>query len=404
MRQVRLAVGLAVSAVLFTTVTTACGSPQKAAGGGDGATGAPVKVGLVYSKSGALASYGKEYLEGFTAGLDYATKGTGKVGKRAVEVTEVDDAGDPTKAVAGAKDLIGKGYKILAGSTASGVAVQVASLAEQNKVLNVSGPAATDAVTGAGHYTFRSGRQTWQDIRTAAAAVGDVKGKKVTVFAQDSAFGQANLTAVKAVLGGAGATVDQILVPASTADFTTFATKAHDAKPDLLFVAWAGTTAQAMWTALGQQGVFDVTTVVTGLDISATWAAYGPVGGEISFLSHYFAGAGGTDVEKAMTDRVTKAGGAVDLFTVDGFTAAQMIVHAAAAGNTAAGDDADAMVKSLEGWRFDGVKGPLTVRTEDHALLQPMFQARLIGGATPKAELVRKLDPDAVAPPVVAKK
>jgi branched-chain amino acid transport system substrate-binding protein len=398
MRQIRLAVGLAVSAVLFTTAA-GCGSPQQAATGGDAATGTPVKVGLVYSKSGALASYGKEYSEGFKAGLDYATKGTNKVGKRPVEVTEVDDAGDPSKAVAGAKDLIGKGYKVIAGSTASGVAVQVAALAEQNKVLNVSGPAATDAVTGAGHYTFRSGRQTWQDIRTAAAAIGDVNGKKVTVFAQDSAFGQANFTAVKAVLGGAGATVDQIAVPASTADFTPFATKAHDAKPDLLFVAWAGATAQSMWTALGQQSVFDVTTVVTGLDIAATWSAYGPVGAKISFLSHYFAGAGGTDVEKAMTERVTKAGGAVDLFTVDGFTAAQMIVHAAAAG-----DDADAMVKSLEGWRFDGVKGPLTVRAEDHALLQPMFQAKLTGGSTPKAELVKKLDPEAVAPLVAPKK
>jgi branched-chain amino acid transport system substrate-binding protein len=396
MRRTRLAIGLAVLAVLSTT---ACGSPQQAAGGNDGATSAPVRVGLVYSRSGPLASYGKEYLEGFKAGLDYATKGTNKVGKRAVEVTEVDDAGDPSKAVAGAKDLIGKGYKVIAGSTASGVAVQVASLAEQNKVLFVSGPAATDAVTGAGRYTFRSGRQTWQDIRTAAASVGDVKGKKVTVFAQDSAFGQANVAAVKAVLGGAGASVDQILVPASAADFTPFATKARDAKPDLLFVAWAGTTAQAMWTALGQQGVFDVTTVATGLDISATWAAYGPVTGKISFLAHYFAGAGGTDVEKAMTERVTKAGSTVDLFTVDGFTAAQMIVHAAQAG-----DDADAMVKALEGWRFDGVKGPMTVRPEDHALLQPMFSARLIGGATPKAELVKKLDPEAVAPPVAPKK
>jgi branched-chain amino acid transport system substrate-binding protein len=401
MRQTRLGAGTAVLATLLTTVllSTACSSPQKAAGEGDGAATAPVRIGLVYSKSGALASYGKEYLEGFKAGLDYATKGTNKIGKRPVEYTEVDDAGDPSKAVAGAKDLIGKGYKVIAGSTSSGVAVQVAALAEQNKVLNVSGPAATDAVTGAGHFTFRSGRQTWQDIRTAAASIGDVKGKKVTVFAQDSAFGQANVAAVKAVLGGAGASVDALLVPASATDFTPFASKVRDARPNLLFVAWAGTTAQAMWTALGQQGVFDITTVVTGLDISATWAAYGPVAGKISFLAHYFAGAAGTDVEKAMTDRVTKAGGAVDLFTGDGFTAAQMIVHAAAAG-----DDTEAMVKSLEGWSFDGVKGKLTIRAEDHALLQPMFAARLIGGSTPKAELVKKLDPDAVAPPVAQKK
>jgi branched-chain amino acid transport system substrate-binding protein len=392
MRQTRILAGLLV----VTAALAACGSPRSAATGGSATNKAPVKVGLVYSRTGPLASYGKQYLDGFKAGLDYATNGTNKVGSRPVEYAEVDDAGDPAKAVAGAKDLIGQGYKILAGSTASGVALQVSALAEQNKVVFVSGPAATDAITGAGKYTFRSGRQTWQDIRTAAAFLGDVQGKKVTVFAQDSAFGQANVAAVKAVLGAAGATVEPLLVPASTTDFTPFATKARDTKSNLLFVAWAGTTAQAMWTALGQQGVFAATTVATGLDITATWPAYGPVGDKITFLAHYFAGAGGTDVEKAMTDRVTKAGGTVDLFTADGFTAAQMIAHAAQKA-----DDADAMVAALEGWNFDGVKGKLTVRAQDHALLQPMFEAKLAGGS---AELVRRLTPDAVAPPVMAKK
>ena len=56
------------------------GSPGSAgdAGRGSGAAGAPYKVGLVYSKSGALASYGEQYRQGFTAGLDFATKGTGR--------------------------------------------------------------------------------------------------------------------------------------------------------------------------------------------------------------------------------------------------------------------------------------------------------------------------------------
>ncbi len=385
-----------LAAATALLLAAACGSPNTAASG-DGASA--IKVGLVYSKSGPLATYGKLYMEGFKAGLAHLTNDTGKVGDRTVEVTEVDDGGDPAKAVSAAKDLIGKGYKILAGSASSGVATQVAPIAEQNKVLFVSGPAATDAVSGAGKYTFRSGRQTAQDISTAAAFIGDVKGKDIVVFAQDSAFGQANVAGVKGVLGAAGAKVDQLLVPASATDFTPFATQAKDAKADLLFVAWAGTTAQSMWTALGQQGVFDATTVVTGLDITATWPAYGPVADKVNFLSHYFAGAGGTELEKAMTDRVTKAGGTVDLFTVDGFTAAQMIVHAAEQG-----DDPDKMVTALEGWSFDGVKGKLTVRPEDHALLQPMFQVKLTGGAAaPKAELVKKLDAADVTPAVVQK-
>jgi branched-chain amino acid transport system substrate-binding protein len=390
-RRVAAVTGAAALLIAFA----GCGSPEEAATGDSG----PLKVGLVYSKTGALASYGKQYLEGFTAGLDYATRGTRKVGNRPVEVTEADDGGDPAKAVSAAKDLIGQGYQVLAGSTASGVAVQVAPLAAQNNVLFVSGPAATDAVTGVNANTFRSGRQTWQDIRTAASFLGSISGKKVTVFAQDSAFGQANVTAVETVLGGAGATVAKLLVPASATDLTPFASQVTGTRPDLLFVAWAGQTAQAMWTALGQQGVFDTTTVVTGLDIVATWPTYGPVGQRVSFLSHYFAGAAGTEVEKAMTERVTKAGGTVDLFTVDGFTAAQMVVRAASAA------DVPAMIKALEGWSFDGVKGRVTVRAEDHALLQPMYQVKLGGSATaPTATLVRTLDAEAVAPPVAAKK
>ena len=101
-------------------------------------------------------------------------------------------------------DLIGQGVKIIAGTVVSGVALQVAPLAEQNDILYISGPAATDGITGINSNTFRSGRQSYQDILTAQQIIGDVDGKKVTVFAQDTAFGQANVAAVEAVMGGAG--------------------------------------------------------------------------------------------------------------------------------------------------------------------------------------------------------
>jgi branched-chain amino acid transport system substrate-binding protein len=388
----------ATTLLVAALAATACGSPQDTAtGGGDSA--APVKVGLVYSQSGALASYGKQYIEGFKAGLAYATNGTNKIGDRTVEVTEVDDAGDPAKAVSAAKDLIGKGYKILAGSTASGVALQVAPIAAQNKVLFVSGPAATDGATGVNKYTFRSGRQSFQDVLTAKSFIGDAAGKKVVVFAQDSAFGKSNEAAVKAVIGGAGATVSSVLAPASATDFTPFASQLTAAKPDLLFVAWAGTTAPAMWQTLDQQGVLTSTTVVTGLDIRASWPTFGAAGTKISFLSHFFDGA--ADNPAAQAARTAVPGGVLDLFHPDGFSAAQMIVRAVQSG----GDDVDKMVTGLEGWSFDGVKGKMTVRAEDHALLQPMFQAKLSGtGETMKAESQKVLTSDETAPPAVPMK
>ncbi|WFE32277.1 substrate-binding domain-containing protein [Micromonospora sp. WMMD975] len=387
----------AATMMAATLAATACGSPQDTASGGGDA--APVKVGLVYSQSGPLASYGKQYIEGFKAGLDFATKGTGKVGDRTIEVTESDDAGDPAKAVSAAKDLIGKGTKIIAGSTASGVALQVAPIAAQNKVLFISGPAATDAVTGANKYTFRSGRQSWQDVVTARSFIGDATGKKVVVFAQDGAFGDANEAAVKAVIGGAGATVSGVRAPASATEFTPFASQIKAAKPDLLFVAWAGTTAGAMWQTLDQQGVLASTTVVTGLDIRASWPTFGAAGNKISFLSHYFDGASDTEAAKAAKAKIP--GGTLDLFHPDGFAAAQMIVRAVQEG----GDDVEKMVTALEGWEFEGVKGTMKIRAEDHALLQPMYQAKLTGSGTEFTATAQKtLTGDESAPPVAQMK
>ncbi|MGW1405101.1 substrate-binding domain-containing protein [Streptomyces sp. NPDC002403] len=393
---------LSTAAVLTAAglVLAGCTAAGKAGGsdsGGD-SKDRTVKVGLVYSRTGLLADYGKQYRDGFMAGLDHATKGTREVAGHRIEVTEQDDAGDPGKAVSAAKNLIGKGYKVLAGTTDSGVALQMAPLAAQNKVLYISGPAATDAVTGINDYTFRSGRQSYQDILTAGTMLGDAKGKKVTVLAQDSTFGQANVAAVKAVLGAGGAKVGSVLAPPSATDLTPFARQVKAGGPDLVFVAWAGSTAPALWTALDQQGVLEAGKVVTGLAGTASYPVFGDAGSKVSFLAHYFPGAGGGNaVEKSMLDSVTKAGGTPDLFTPDGFTAAQMVVRAIEKGGAT---DTAAMVKALEGWSFDGVKGKEQVRAEDHALVQPMFVAKLKGkGAGARPELVTTAPMAEVAPP-----
>jgi branched-chain amino acid transport system substrate-binding protein len=388
---------VAVTAVVGATVLSGCAGDKKAAGSDSGA----VKVAVVYSKTGPLAAYGKEYLEGFQAGLDYATKGTGKVGDRTLDISYADDGGDPAKAVTAAKQYIGQGVKIVAGTTDSGVASQLAPLAEQNKILYIDGPAATDKITGINRYTFRSGRQTYQDVATAGSFVGDPAGRKVLVFAQDTTFGQGNAAAVKAILGGKGAAVSQILVPAAATDFTPFARQAVQAKADLVFVAWAGDTTSAMWQALDQQKVLSSTTVVTGLANTASYGAYGPASSKINFLSHYFADAAGNPVNAAMKAAITKAGGTPDLFSPDGFVAAQMIVRAVEQGG---GTDVDTMIGALEGWTFDAPKGSVTIRAEDHAMLQPMFRAKLTGSGTSwKPTLVAAVPAATTAPATISK-
>lgn len=364
---------------------------------GDGATEAqPVEIGIIYSKTGLLSAYGQNYIEGLEAGLDYATDGTNIAGDYEINLRIVDDGGDAAKAVTAFKDMVGDEVPIIAGTIDSGIALQLADLAEQNQTVYISGPAAVDAITGINGYTFRSGRQSIQDVSTAGSFLEDIEGSNVLVFGQDTAFGQGNVAAVRAVLGGMGANVEELLVGEGATEFTPFAQQIVDKNPDLLFVAWAGDTTGAMWQALSQQDVFSKVTVTTGLANIASYGAYGDAGEGISFLNHYSPGAGNNDVEKAMTERIEAAGGQVDIFSPDGFNAALMIVHALKNGDLSA----DGIVSALEGWKFDGPKGPMEIRASDHALLQPMYRVKLTkDGDNWVPEVLGTADPADVAPP-----
>jgi branched-chain amino acid transport system substrate-binding protein len=358
---------------------------------------APVNVGLIYSKTGLLGGYGAQYEEGFNIGLDYATHGTGTAAGHKIVVTERDDAGDPAKAVAEGKDLIGQGYKILAGSTASGVALQMAQLAQDNQVLFISGAAAADALTGDNKYTFRSGRQTYQDVATSAQLVGNIHGKSVLVVAQDFAFGQANVKAVTAVLGAEkGATVTSLLIPLTANDFAPFAQKIKDAKPDLVFVAWAGATGAALFKTFDDQGIYEITKVITGLADRSSYPLFQPVEAKVNFLSYYFYQAPKSKANDYLIAALKKQNKVPDLFDPDGFVAAEMIVHAIEKSD---GASVDQMIAGLSGWTFDTPKGSETVRAEDHAMLQPMYIAKMSGS---EPVLVRTLDAATVAPPVSA--
>jgi branched-chain amino acid transport system substrate-binding protein len=361
---------------------------------------ASYNIGFIYPRTGPLGAYGAEEIQGFKEGLKYLTKGTNKVNGKTLNITYVDDKNDAATAVSAAKDQIGQGSKVLMGTGSSGIALQLAPLAAQNQVLYLSGPAAADAITGINKYTFRAGRQTLQDVYAAASYLKGA-GKKVVVFDQDSVFGHGNYAAVKAVIGGKGHTVTEISVPSSATDFTPFAQQAKNANADLIFVAWAGTTAGAMWKALDQQNAFNGADVVTGLAERATWAALGDQATKIHFLSHYTYTAPKNKLNDYLVAQLRKRGQVPDIFTPDGFVLAQMLVHALQKGDY----NVDKMIGSLEGWKFLAPKGFQAIRPQDHAMLQPMFRVRLVkknGRLVPA--ILGTATPYETAPPIVPMK
>lgn len=379
--------------VLFTTLA---GTATVAARSGKST--ASYNVGVIYSRTGLLSAYGAEYIEGLKLGLKYATNGTNKVNGKTINLTLVDDKTDAATAVNAAKDLIGQGYKIIGGSTSSGIALQIAPLAAQNHVLFISGPAASDAITGVNKYTFRSGRQTLQDVNTVNSFLKGA-GKKVVVLDQDSVFGHGNYAAVKAIVGGKGHSVSEVSVPLTATDFTPFAQQVKSANADLVFVAWAGTTAAAMWKALDQQNVFSGPDVVTGLAERATWSSLGDPATKIHFLSHYVYTAPHNKVNDWLVKEMRKKGQVPDLFTPDGFNWALMLVQALKKGDY----DPDKMVAALEGFKFLGPKGWEAIRPQDHATLQPMFRVQLVkNGSRLVAKVLGTANSYETAPPIVA--
>ena len=220
------------------------------------------------------------------------------------------------------------------------------------------------------------------------------------VFAQDSAFGQGNFAAVKAVVGGKGHNVSSLYVPLSATDFTPFAQQAKQAKPDVLYVAWAGATAAQVWSALDQQGVFvvgrqhrdrtrgagDLPELRPG-DREDPLPLALPVPGARQQGEHW------------LRAQMRKKSQFPDLFTPDGFVAGQMIVQALKKGDY----DVDKMIGALEGWKFLAPKGFQAIRPQDHAMLQPMFRISLSQtGKVWTTKLLGTASSYETAPPIVS--
>jgi branched-chain amino acid transport system substrate-binding protein len=337
-----------------------------------------IKIGVITATSGPLKSYGAAYTDGLEWGLNYYTHGTMKVGGAKLVLTKKDDGADPAAATAFFKEMVGNGTKIIVGTASSGVALTLAPLAQQNKVLYISGPAKNDAVTSAANkYVFRSGDTSLQDF-APLSGIKPINGKRVILFVEDNAFGAGNVAAAKLFLAAKGALFTDVKVATTATDFTPYAKKAADANGDYIFIAWSNAlTAGAMFTALKQQGVFTKTRPITGLAGTGTYDIYGTIfeGAKAVLTNSYFPGVVKNQTATAIAADYAKDGKSQDLFTSDGVNAAKMILRALTKNPEV---NVDTAISNLEGFSFSGLKGIMTVRASDHVLIQPMFIVKLI--------------------------
>lgn len=364
-----------------------------------------VKIGVLASLTGALESYGKQTTQGFELGIEYATDGTWEVAGKKIEVIYEDTETLAEVAVEKATKLLEEDQvDFLVGSSSSADTIAVLPLAEEYERIMIVEPAAADSITGSefNPYIFRTARNSSQDAIAAAQAIAG-EGVKIATFAPDYSFGWDGVAAFKAAAEKLGAEIilEEYADPQAT-DFTAHIQKIINAKPDYLFVVWAG--ANSPWNQLAdmqvqEQGI----KIFTGAPDIPALSIMEPLVGMEGFTVYYHELPDNKINDWLVEEHKKRYDGEVpDLFTPGGMSAAIAIVEALK--KTDGDTDAQKLIETMEGMSFETPKGTMTFRPEDHQALQTLYAIRLEkreGVPYPVPTLIRELSPEETEPPIM---
>jgi branched-chain amino acid transport system substrate-binding protein len=345
----------------------------------------PLTVGVITDQSGPLAIYGAHISRAVPIGFEYATGDDGADGVYSLEGCDIeilfrDDKTDAELSATAARELIEvEGADILIGTVSSGVTATLQEIARENDIILIAAPAAANDLTGAtfNENTFRASRNNYQD----AMAICENLTKQYSTFVQiapDYSFGYGGATAFRDSCSFLGGTfpADDVFAPADTTDFTSYMETIGDVDAEALLVTWAGGGFVPLLQAATDLGVLESKTLASPFVDNVVMPVFfsNAIGTTSTILYHY------TLPDNAANDFLiaqTASGGAFpDLFDADGMNAAIMVVEALKA--TGGAYDAASLRSALEGMRFEGPKGTVEIRAEDHVAIQDMYIVTLL--------------------------
>ncbi len=372
----------------------------------------PIKVGLITDETGALAIYGAHVLRGFPLGMEYATgdPGTEEDGYTSymldgceIQVFIRDDQSNPeTTATVGRELIEVEGVDFLVGTVSSGATATLQELARENEVIHIAAPAAANDLTGLtfNEYSFRTSRNNYQDAVNMCEYLAEEYDNLVQI-APDYSFGTGSAAAFRdaCTLNGATFVADDIFAPADTTDFTSYMDPVFDAidsGAEAFIVTWAGGGFVPLLQAATDTGVLDEIPMAAGFVDNVVMPAFfaNAIGSTSGILYHY------TFPENEINDWLVEQtqeqfGTFPDLFDADAMNAAILVVEAIKA--TGGDTSADALIAAMEGMEFEGPKGTIYIRPEDHVAIQDMYIATLLNVDDPEFryfELVETNRPD----------
>jgi branched-chain amino acid transport system substrate-binding protein len=343
----------------------------------------PLKIALIYSKTGPLEAYARQTEEGFMLGLQYATKGTMTLDGRKIEVILKDDQLKPDMAKAALEQAYGDDkVDIAVGTSGSPAALAMLPVAEEYKKVLIVEPAVADQITGDkwNRYIFRTARNSSQDALAAAATLKD-PDISIATLAQDNAFGKDGIASLKEALKAVGSkatVVHEEYTPALTTDFTAPGQRLFDSLKDkpgrkIIAIVWAGAhPLPKLMDLKPERYKIEIAPGGNLLPVMAGWKQFPGLEGAI----YYYWGFPKNPVNDWLVSEYKKKnnGAPPDFFVAGGMSAA---LAAVAAIQKAGGTDTEKLIAAMEGMSFETPKGTMTFRKEDHQALQVMYQWRM---------------------------
>ena len=340
----------------------------------------PVKVGVITDQTGGLAIYGAHIMASFPLGMEYATGAaasgdTYMVDDCPIEVIYKDDQSDPEASVTLARELIEvDGVDIIVGSVSSGVTAGIQALALENDVIHIAAPAAANDLTGAtfNPNSFRTSRNNYQDGVALCEYLPTIYSTFVQI-APDYNFGYGGAQAYRdaCTLNGGTFVADDIFAPADTTDFTPYMEQILDSGAEAWLVTWAGGGFVPMLQSATDLGVTDELALGAAFVDNVVLPTFfaNAIGTTSGTLYHYTQP--NNPVNDWLVAKAAESGTFPDLFWADGMNAAIMVVEAVKA--TGGDASADALRTAMEGMSFEGPKGLIEIRAEDHVAIQDMY-------------------------------
>lgn len=386
-KMISLAAMVASSGLLLT----ACGS----AGGGPSSDGGKISddkvvLGLLNDQSGVYKDLsGPNSKVAIQMAIDdYKAKYGDKAVAKNIEIVMADHQNKPDIANSKAQEMYDRDKAdIILDVPTSSAGLAVATQAKAKKKVYINIGAGTTALTGAqcNKYTFHWAYDTAMLAAGTAGGIVDGGGKNWSIVYPDYAFGQDMNKSFTAAVEKAGGKVQQsIATPFPNDNFATFITKAESSKPDVMGIMAAGGDLVNFVKQFNQAGLQGKTQLAVGLmfitDIHSL--------GVDQFQGTQFTDAwywNFDDQNRKWADRFQEKTQTRPSFAHAGnYSAAFNYLEAIQSAGT---DDADAVVKELEGKKINDVflrNGE--VRAADHNVIHDVYLAEVKSKAEVKED------------------